>query len=181
MIRIALVLASTALISACGMWDRMTGGGERAATGSISPDAQLMRDIAEANLAEITTGKLAVSKAQSSAVKQFGQHMIDEHSKLQSEGVKLASAKKMSVPNAPDPKHQAAAKKLNTLSGDSFDKTYMEQMVKNHTETLQLLQKTVSRAKDPDVRALAQKAMPHVQKHLDMAKSVAGQVGAKAQ
>ena len=178
MTRIPLVIASAALLSACGMWDRITGGGESAAAGSTSPDAQLMRDIAEANMAEIATGKLAVSKAQSGPVKQFGQHMVDEHTKMQSEGAKLASAKKIAMPSAPDAKHQAAAKKLESLAGASFDKAYMEQMVKDHTETLQLLQKTVSQAKDPEVRAHAQKAMPHVQKHLEMAKQVAGQLGA---
>ena len=84
MTRIALVIASAALLSACGMWDRITGGGESAAAGSTSPDARLMRDIAEANAFEIATGKLAVSKAQSGPVSGSAS-MVDEHTKMQSE------------------------------------------------------------------------------------------------
>ena len=147
-----------------------------AAAGATSPDARFMRDIAQANLAEIATGKLAVAKAQSPEVRRFGQLMIDEHTMMQREGGQLASSKGMPVPAAPDARHQAAAKKLEQMSGESFDRAYMEQMVKDHAQTLELLQETVSEAKDSAVRAHAQKAMPHVRQHLDTARRLAGDV-----
>jgi putative membrane protein len=178
MMKFAL-LVSALLISGCSMLGMNRG--ESAAGGATSADAQVMRDIAQANLAEIATGKLAIAKAQSPNVKQFGQHMIEEHTTLQSEGASLASAKGMPVPNAPDARHQAAAKKLEAMSGESFDRAYMEQMVKDHSETLQLLQRAASQAGDPQLRAHAQKAMPHVQQHLEMAKRLAGEVVGKAQ
>jgi predicted outer membrane protein len=48
--------------------------------------------------------------------------------------------------------------------------------VKDHADTLQLVQKAASEAQDPQLRALAQKAAPHVQQHLDLAQRIAGQV-----
>jgi putative membrane protein len=173
------LLAVALFLSGCSMLGMNRG--DSAAGGASAQDAQMMRDIAQANLAEIATGKLAIAKAQSPTVKQFGQHMIEEHNTLQSEGARLASAKGMPVPSAPDARHQAAAKKLEAMSGESFDRAYMEQMVKDHGETLQLLQRAASQAGDAQLRAHAQKAIPHVQQHLELAKRLAGEVVGKAQ
>lgn len=167
---IALLLAAF-FLSSCSMLGMNSRGD--AAAGATSPDARIMVDIAQADLAEITTGKMALSKAQSAEVRQYAQHMIDEHTRMQSEGGALAKAKGMPLPSAPDARRQAAAKKLEALSGESFDRAYMQQMVKDHSETLQLVQRAAAEAKDPELRAHAQKAIPHVRQHLEMAQRLA--------
>jgi putative membrane protein len=172
-------LASLFLLSflaACShIGDAFKDSGSGAA-GATSPDAGLMRDIAQANLAEIATGKLAVAKAQSPDVRRFGQLMIEDHSMLQREGAAVATANGWPVPSRPDERHQAAAKKLESMSGESFDRAYMEQMVKDHAQTLQLLERTAQEANDKQLRGVAQKAIPHVRQHLDLAKRLAGDV-----
>jgi putative membrane protein len=50
-------------------------------------------------------------------------------------------------------------------------------MVKDHTDTLQLLQQAAAQASDPQLKAQAQKAIPHVQQHLQMAQQLAASVG----
>lgn len=175
--RITVVVLCT-LFAACsqlGMRGNDASGGQSAPRASAQ-DVKFMENIAQANLAEIEAGKLAVAKAQSPTVKQFGQHMIDEHSAMLAEGNTLAKMKGMPVPKSPDLKHQALAKKLQAMSGTSFDRAYMEQMVADHKNTLELLQQTATKASDPDLRALAQKAMPGVQEHLQMAQRLGGDI-----
>ncbi|MEA3192397.1 MAG: putative rane protein [Betaproteobacteria bacterium] len=134
-------------------------------------DAQFLRQMGEADLAEVEAGKLAAQKASSAEVKQFAQHMIEEHSKGMKEGEGLAKAKGQQPPASPDKKHQAAMKKLESMSGDAFDKAYMKEMVQGHQEVLKMLQTAAKSAQDPDIKAAAQKKIPTVQKHLDMAKT----------
>jgi putative membrane protein len=183
--RIAILCLSTALAACSQLTGRDSAGtGSSAGAGATSPsrgDAAFMRDISHANLAEIATGKLAAQKGQSPAVKQFGQHMVDEHTQLESEGSTLAQAKGMKPPSSPDLKHQAAMLKLQAVSGDSFDRDYIQQMVKDHTDTLKLLQDTASQASDAQLRQLAQKAIPHVQEHLQSAQRLAGEIVGRAQ
>jgi putative membrane protein len=81
------------------------------------------------------------------------------------------------LPDNPGKKNEAEAKKLQGLSGAAFDREYMSHMVKDHEEALKLVQKTAQGAKDPDLRAAAQKAEPIVQDHLDMAKRVNASLG----
>lgn len=165
-----LIAAACVALAACsGM--NASGG----ATASLATqDRQFMEDIVQANLAEIATGKLATAKGQSQTVRQFGQRMIDDHTTLLSEGAKLAKAKGMAVPKEPNAKHQAAMKQLESLSGASFDRAYMSQMVKDHEETLDLLKRASTRASDGQIRDLAKNAIPVVEHHRSLAEQITG-------
>jgi putative membrane protein len=165
-----LLLLSAAALAACAQLGFDSSGGESASAGRTAEAAQQdmksMEEIAQANIAEVATGKLAQSKAQSSEVRQFAARMVDEHSRLLKEGANLAIAKGMPMPTAPGAKHQAALKQLESMSGVAFDQAYMQQMVKDHQATLQLLKQASSQARDAQLRAHVQKAIPHVQQHL---------------
>ncbi|HZM34464.1 MAG TPA: DUF4142 domain-containing protein [Burkholderiales bacterium] len=165
-----------AFLAACSYTGDALKDSGSAAAGATSPDAAYMRDIVQGNLAEIATGKLAVAKAQSPEVRRFGQLMIEDHAKLQRQGAQVAAANGWPLPSAPHERHQAVAKKLDSTSGESFERAYMEQMVKDHAETLQLLERTFQEAQDPQLRRVAQSAIPHVRQHLDLARRLAGDV-----
>ena len=60
----------------------------------------------------------------------------------------MAKAKGVSLPKQPKKEHQSALKKLEKASGAEFDRAYMDQMVKDHEKTLQLLQETAKNAKE---------------------------------
>ncbi|HSD45787.1 MAG TPA: DUF4142 domain-containing protein [Pyrinomonadaceae bacterium] len=47
-------------------------------------------------------------------VKQFGQRMVDDHSKVNTELMTLATSKGMTLPAALDQKHQAEMTKLSS-------------------------------------------------------------------
>jgi len=136
-------------------------------------DMKFLREMAQGNLAEVQAGKMAQGKAQNAEVKKFAQHMVDDHGKALSENRSLAKSKGVQLPSAPAKKHQDAAKKLEQASGVEFDKAFMQQMVKDHEAALKLHQDAAKNAKDKDLKAAAEKAVPVIQKHLEMAKSTA--------
>jgi putative membrane protein len=136
-------------------------------------DQQLMRDIAHANLAEIEAGKTALAKSSNEQVKSFAQKMIDDHTKAQQELQQLAQAKGVTLPTEPDSKHKAMLQKLSGLSGDAFDRRYMEQGgVADHKKTHALLKRVQAKASDPDLKQLAAKTLPTVDEHLRMAQQL---------
>jgi len=137
-------------------------------------DRQMLVDIAQANAAEIATGKLALEKSQNASVKQFAQKMIDDHTQGLTETTQLASMKGVEIPAEPDTTHKAMATAMKALSGDTFDKQYMAQAgLRDHRNTHELLQKTQRNAKDPELKALATKLMPIVSGHLQSAEQMA--------
>jgi putative membrane protein len=150
-------------------------GASKAAGSVAKSDLKIMQQMAHSNLAEIETGKIAQSKSQNDTVKKFAQQMIDDHTKSQTELQQLAQAKGVTLPSAPDKKHQEMAKKLSGMSGEEFDRTYMKQGgVADHQKTLKLLQKAQKDAKDPELKALAAKTTPVVEQHLQLAQEHAG-------
>jgi len=136
-------------------------------------DRRAVMDMAQANMAEIETAKLALSKSENADVKTYAQQMIDDHGKALSEGQALAQTKGVTLPEELDAKHKAMSAKLEKLSGDEFDRTYMKQAgVADHKQTLAKLQKSAKSVKDPDVKALAAKMVPTVEQHLKAAQQM---------
>jgi len=133
-------------------------------------DTKFMRDIAYANISEIEVGKLAQSKSQNDQVKSFAQKMMEDHTKAQDELKQLAQTKGVSLPTEPDMKHKTAAKAMEKLSGDKFDAMYMKQAgLNDHKNAHKLLEKVSKNAKDPELKAYAEKTLGPVDEHMKMA------------
>jgi putative membrane protein len=174
-VRLVAVFLLCVAASGCGMLvlakaERDAAGGSTAA--NTSADVQFLRDVASVNLAEIATGKLAAQKAVSPQVRKYGQQMAEEHAKANEQAAALAKARGLSLPEEPEGTRQGSAKRLEDLSGEKFDRAYMDQMVKDHGETLQVLQRAAAEAQDPSVRAFAERALPHVRRHLETAQQI---------
>jgi putative membrane protein len=149
--------------------------------GSLSKqDQQYFRDIAQANMAEVATGKLAQQQASSPQVKEFAEHMVKDHGQMIQEQQQMASAKGVQMPKQPKKEHQDALQKLKKAKSEQFDKAYMAQMVKDHQKTLKTVQQAAKNAKDPQLKAMAQKAQPDIEKHLQMAQQLADSASAGA-
>ena len=137
-------------------------------------DERMLRDIAQANLAEIETGRIALDKSKDDKVRKFAQTMVDDHTTAMKDVQQLAQTKGVTLPDGPDMKHKTVATALKALSGETFDKQYMSQAgVGDHRNTHELLQKTQREAKDPDLKALATKMIPVVHGHLVEAEQIA--------
>ncbi len=143
-----------------------------------SADQTMLKNIAQANIAEVESGKLAVEKSQNEEVKKFAQMMVDDHSKALSDVQKLAEAKSVTLPTDPDVKHKAVMLEFKALSGKTFDSRYVKQAgVGDHEATDKLLKKTQASAKDADLKALAGKMLPVVEGHLQHARDLAKMKG----
>jgi len=142
-------------------------------------DRRFMEKLAKDNAAEIETGKLASTQGSNEQVKQFGERMVQDHGQAADELKQLAQSKGVDLPDAADRKHEREAKSLDKKQGAEFDKAYMQQMVKDHRADLKELQKEAKNAKDPDVKAFAEKTAQVVQEHLNQAQQIAAEVGAK--
>jgi putative membrane protein len=143
-----------------------------------SADQRYMKDIAQSNISEVATAKIALQNSQSQQVKDFAQKMIDDHTKAEQELQTLADGKGVKLPTDPDAKHKALGKMMSGLKGDAFDKRYMKEAgLGDHEKTVKLLKKVESKAKDPDLKAYAQKTLGPVEEHLAMAQDIAGKKG----
>jgi putative membrane protein len=160
--------------------DTMASGNSASSSRKLAPaDRQFIKKAAEGGLAEVQLGQLATEKADSQDVKQFGQRMVDDHTKANDQLKQVASQKGVTVPDKLSPKDAATKARLEKLSGKAFDRAYMRDMVMDHTKDVSEFRMESKNAKDPDVKNFASQTLPTLQDHLKEAKSIAPKTGAK--
>jgi putative membrane protein len=142
---------------------------KKESTSTVSAaDAQFVRKAAAGGMAEVDLGKLAQDKASNKDIKQFGEHMVRDRFKINDEMKDLASSKNVTIPDSLDAKEKALYDRLSKLSGDQFDKAYMNAMLKDHEADVPEFRKECQAAKDSDVRVFAAKHLPTLEDHLRM-------------
>ena len=143
---------------------------------SISPaDKKFMKDAAEGGIAEVELGRLAAEKASNADVKKFGQRMVDDHQKANDQLKQLAAQKHVELPQEPSAKDKAAKARLEKLSGEQFDRAYMQDMVKDHKKDVADFQRESKTATDPDVKSFASQTLPTLEDHLKQAENTSPQ------
>jgi putative membrane protein len=148
--------------------------GAQAQTAKLShQDTSFMKDAAEAGNAEVSGSQVALSQSGSSDVKTFAQMMVDDHTKAGTELKGLADQKGVKISDTPSVTKKTEIKLLSERKGSSFDQHYADSIgVKAHEDTVKLFQKEVDKGTDPDVKAWAQKTLPALQHHLEMAQQL---------
>ena len=126
---------------------------------------------AEGGLAEVKLGNLAKDHASSQEVKNFGQKMVDDHSKANEELKGIAAAKNINLPDSMSSADQATYDKLAKLNGTQFDKAYMADMVKDHRKDVNEFKHEAATGTDAELKAFAQKTLPTLQNHLQLAET----------
>lgn len=139
----------------------------------MGADSTFAMKAASGGMTEVALGKMAAEKGTRQDVKDFGQKMVDDHSKANDELKSLASSKSMTLPSAPNAKDQATIDKMSAMSGKAFDAAYIKDMVADHKMDIALFQKEANSGSDPDVKAFASKTLPTLQEHQKMINGIA--------
>lgn len=135
-------------------------------------DKKFVKEAAMGGLAEVEMGKLAVQKGNSEDVKQFGQKLIDDHTKANDQLKQVASQDNIQIPTAPDKKEQEKIDKLSKLSGPAFDKAFVKDQVKDHKTDIKEFQREAQGGSEANVKTFASSTIPVLQQHLGMAENL---------
>ena len=119
-------------------------------------------------MAEIQLGQLAAQKAGSEDVKSFAQKMVTDHTDLNDEMKPFADSLGVHPPKKLSSKDQAEYNKLNSLSGDDFDKEYLAYMLRDHHEALREFRKESENTPDPSLTAAVDKGEAVIRQHTHM-------------
>lgn len=161
-----------------------TGSNTTATTstsGRATSDREFVRKAAEGGLAEVQLGQLASEKAASPEVKQFGQRMVDDHTKANDQLKQIAQQQGIALPDKLDAKDAAIKARLEKLSGKNFDRAYMHDMVTDHTKDVTEFKHEANGGRDSAVKSFAQQTVPTLESHLKEARNIAPKVGAKSE
>ena len=136
----------------------------KAASKLSAVDKTFMMNAAKGGMMEVEWGKLAAQNGQNADVKKFGNRMVTDHSKANSDLMALAKEEGVTLPGGKSPGKWKS------------DKDYMEMMVKDHQADLTEFQKEAQSGTDPDLKAFAAKGAKMVSTHLKLAQETQGKL-----
>ncbi len=140
-------------------------------------DRMFLQQAAEGGIAEVQLGQLAAQKGASDEVKSFGQKMVDDHGKLNTQIASLADSLGVMLPKRMNKTDQAEYDKLNSLSGDDFDKEYIAAMVKDHHSDLHNFRVEANSTTDNTLRQTVTDAAHLIHEHMVMIDKIARSKG----
>lgn len=153
-----------------------TSGAGLAAEAEDTPPAPkvFVDKAAQAGMAEVELGKVALAKSQNSEVREFAQRMVTDHTKANTELSSIAMSKGLDVPKKLDAEHQAMVTRMQAKSGAEFDAEYSRHMNMDHSKAISLFE-AGSKASDADIAKFAQKTLPVLKEHKKLATRLPGQ------
>ncbi len=136
-------------------------------------DKAFLKKAMQGGMTEVELGKLALTKSSNDQVKQFAQKMIDDHTKLNDQAKPVAQQLGVSMPDGPSKKDKAMMAKMQSLTGDAFDKAYIQDMVKDHKSDESEFKTEASSGQNPQIKDLAAQGEPVIASHLQMVQQIA--------
>jgi putative membrane protein len=144
--------------------------------GKGGADPQFVKKASACGLAEINLSELAVRFAHDPAVKQFAQQMVADHMRTSRALTAMANRHSIALPREMDDDHKKVYDRLKTLSGEKFDREYMEAMVKDHEQAVKLFEKESKDGNNEGLKEWAGKLTPIMKRHLEHAREVCKKV-----
>ena len=140
----------------------------------IAPKPQdFVTEAAQSDMLEIATSKLALTKSDSDKSKQFAERMIKDHTETSDELKSIVTGKTtLNLPAAMDKAHQDKLDRLAKLDGKNFTAQYDDLQLSAHKDAVSLFERYGKGGDNADLKAFANKHLPHLQQHLLMAQDL---------
>jgi putative membrane protein len=134
----------------------------------MKKDAEFMVKIAEANMMEIEMGKVAQNNGASPKVIDFGEMMVNHHSKMLTDLRSLAVTKNIAIPTDLNEDHKEKLNDLAEKHGKDFDEKYVDEMVSDHKKDIKEFEDKIKDDEcDPDIKNMLKEGLPVLNHHLN--------------
>ncbi|MCA0402942.1 MAG: DUF4142 domain-containing protein [Proteobacteria bacterium] len=127
---------------------------------------------------EIAAAKKALEKSKNTQVKNFAKLMKEEHGKNLHDSLNMSHSEKLNLKDSEliinlKKKGKDDLVTLSSASPETFDKVYIDAMVKGHQEVLTMIdEKFMKSVTDPKAKAFLSDTKAHVEKHLQKAQEI---------
>jgi putative membrane protein len=140
-------------------------------------EGQILQVLATVDTGETAQAQLAITRATSPEVRQFANHMIEQHTRSKEEGAQFAEQSGITLTSSKlsqtlDEKGAEQLQKLQKTADGEFDGDYMKAQVKQHQEVLNKLNDELIPSASPRTREQLETARGMVQHHLERAKQI---------
>jgi putative membrane protein len=131
-----------------------------------------VKKAASGGIMEVELGDIAMRKATSQKVKEFGNRMVTDHSKANEQLKPIAQEMNIDLSGVPEKKYKDQIQNMSEVKPENFDKEYMNLMVKDHTEDVRDFEKAQKNLPAGALKTWTSNTLVVINQHLDLAKSI---------
>lgn len=143
-----------------------------ASPATTNPDREFAKKAAAGGVAEVKLGQLAIDKATSDTVKNFGKRMMDDHRKANEQLKRTVARENIELPSEMNEHDQDVYNRLSQLSGAEFDKAYARDMVSDHKQDIAAFKTESDSGKDQAIKDFAFRTLPTLEEHMKLAREM---------
>lgn len=151
--------------------------GPASATNAAAADEAWLVAAHQSNLAEIAAGRDAQENATNDDVSALGEHLVEDHTRLDRSVQQLAEKYDVTLPDAPNEAQQSLLAQVKQNSGEAYDRAWVRAQTTSHLQTKAATQREISGGDAEDVVAAARTSAPVVQRHIDELASISADLG----
>lgn len=154
-----------------------TNTSDYAALNGSTPAAAATPDFvtkaAISDMYETRASKIALTRSNNPSIKAFAQKMIHDHGQTTDEVKAIVKKDNLTPPPASmDDQHAKLIDDLTSAKADEFDALYIDQQQTAHKDAIDLMKGYAAGGDNPDLKAFAQKTLPVIEGHLQMAQGL---------
>jgi len=164
-----LTSATLAASVAIGTLGAAEQEGDPMQTGSLQP-VEFVKVASQTDEFERLSGKLAAERGMSNDVKEFGQHMVKDHTQTTQDLIQAARQGGVNPPADPPalaPDQKKALQMLQDCDKEKFDGMYLSVQAKTHDEALGLMKGYGANGTNDALAKAANQTAPKIQEHLN--------------
>ena len=136
-------------------------------------DRKLMVKLGQGDASEFELANKVLPHASSARVRDFANLMITDHRRAFEDLERIARSNGVTLTRAMDDEHKAFEATLaRRRAGAAYDRTYMDEMVKDHEKDTRDVEKAIRLIHDPALAGWARNELQIIQKHLRLARMV---------
>jgi putative membrane protein len=140
-------------------------------------DETFLKNSTQDGLAQIKMARLALKTSNNPTVTTFAKKMLDDREKLLEEEKPIALKAGLSLPGGPSSDGDAECLKLQGLSGDAFDRSFIKSLANEHHKDLEAAKVEHLRTQNEDMRKLAARAQEAIAIDVEMVDQIAAKMG----
>ncbi|WP_225262705.1 DUF4142 domain-containing protein [Nonomuraea cavernae] len=141
-------------------------------SGPLGPaDHDLLVKVRQAGLWEIPVGRWTAERAESQRVKEVGEHLVEDHTKLDAVTRQYAARLGVALPDEPSPEQQSWMAQLAAESGPAFDRDFANLLRAAHGKVFSVVAGVRAGTRNSEIRKFSQHAVNVVMKHMTLLES----------
>ncbi|MFN6495456.1 MAG: DUF4142 domain-containing protein [Nostoc sp. DedQUE01] len=137
-----------------------------------TPDKEFITKVAQNDITETKMSQLLLQRSKNKAVTDFAQKMIKEHTDSNKELMDIANSKGFKLLNDISSDDKSLLDNFRLLDRQSFNRAYMQVQVQSHSKIQAEIQKYLEQGQDASLKAFADKILPVIAEHLQMAQKI---------